>query len=99
MREWLKAYPDILHRLHVLIIDHQWRAESLCEAQKTQQYLQQCLPDADIHILTAHNKSGKNSEADARYMRYQTLQQYCQQHDILFLLTGHQRDDKVEVFG
>ena len=98
MHEWLKNYPDFSHQLHVLIIDHQWRAESLHEAQQTQHYLQHSMPDADIHILKAHNNSSKNNEADARHLRYQLLQQYCQQHDILFLLTGHQRDDKVEGF-
>ena len=98
MNEWLKNYPEFSHQLHVLIIDHQWREESLREAQKTQHYLQQYLPDAHIHILTAQNDSTKNSEAEARRLRYQLLQEYCQQHDILFLLTGHQRDDKVEGF-
>ncbi len=101
MREWLKDYPDFPHQLHALIIDHQWRTESLFEAQETQQYLQQCSIDA--HILTAPNHTGRNNpknnnEGEARRERYQLLQQYCQQHDILFLLTGHQRDDKVEGF-
>ncbi len=96
MRQWLKAYPNFPHQLHALMIDHQWRTESLREAQKTQQYLQQCL--IDTHILTAQNHTGKHSEADARYERYQLLQQYCRQHDILFLCTGHQSDDKVEGF-
>ena len=95
MREWLKNYPEFSHRLHVLIIDHQWRTESLREAQQTQQYLQQYAVDA--RILTAKNHT-KYNEAEARHQRYQALQQYCQQHDILFLLTGHQRDDKVEGF-
>ncbi|MCH9845003.1 MAG: tRNA lysidine(34) synthetase TilS [Alphaproteobacteria bacterium] len=96
MREWLKDYPDFPHQLYALMIDHQWRAESLPEAQQTQQYLQQCLIDA--HILTAPNHTGRNNEAEARRERYQLLQQYCQQHDILFLLTGHQSDDKIEGF-
>ncbi|MCH9852344.1 MAG: tRNA lysidine(34) synthetase TilS [Alphaproteobacteria bacterium] len=101
MRQWLQDYSEFSHQLHALIIDHQWRAESLLEAQKTKQYLQEYAIDA--HILTMQNNIDKNSpkknsEAEARQQRYQLLQQYCQQHDILFLFTGHQSDDKVEGF-
>ncbi len=101
MREWLKTYPDVPHQLHALIIDHQWRTESLQAAQQTQHYLQQY--GIHSHILTAQNNSAKNNpkkhtETEARHERYHLLQQYCQQHDILFLLTGHQRDDKIEGF-
>lgn len=78
-------------------IDHQLRRESSSEAQKVNE------------ILSYHNikhyiipwvgeKPKANIQENARIARYKLLADFCKQHSIGYLATGHQKNDQAENF-
>lgn len=82
---------------YCVTIDHQLRRESSSEAQKVNE------------ILNYHNikhyivpwigeKPKANIQENARIARYKLLADFCKQHSIGCLATGHQKNDQAENF-
>lgn len=81
----------------VLTIDHHLRSESTSEADYVSSICQNIkLQHVTLHWI--HKGITGNIQAQARKARYQLLTNYCQEHDILHLITGHHADDIVENF-
>ncbi|KJV55937.1 tRNA(Ile)-lysidine synthetase [Orientia chuto str. Dubai] len=81
----------------VLTVDHRLRSESASEAN----YVSKICKDIKLKHVTLnwiHQEITGNIQAQARKARYQLLTKYCQEHDILHLVTGHHVDDIVENF-
>ncbi len=99
--KYLQEHVAENYQLHALIVDHGLRAEAKIQAQQTHDFLAQHHIQAEILTLPARPTSSEtyqNLQHWARFWRYQALQEYCTQHDILFLLLGHHAGDAVEGF-
>ena len=85
------------NKIHILIIDHQLRKESLNEALKVKQILsKRKIPSK---ILSWKGKSPKsNIQKKARDIRYSLLSNYCLKNNIKYLITAHHGDDQIENF-
>ncbi len=89
------------YQLHIVIIDHNLREEAKIEAQQTRAFLAEHNINAEIITLQQRDSlstPSHNIQHWARFWRYQALQEYCVQHDILFLLLGHHAGDVTEGF-
>jgi len=86
-------------QFYALTVDHGLRKDSDKEAI----WVQKSLGSHNIqsHILTL-DWNGKAPEKDienaARIKRYDILSEYCEEHSIPLLLTGHHGDDQIETF-
>ena len=84
-----------------LTVDHQLRKESTEEAHTVRGWLQE--KNIDHHILTWQRGLKEQIpqsalQAKAREARYQLLGQWCKDHGIQHLLTGHHSQDQLETF-
>jgi len=85
------------NKIHVLIIDHQLRKESLKEALKVKQILSK--RKISSKILSWKGKIPKsNIQKKARDIRYSLLSNYCLKKNIKYLITAHHGDDQIENF-
>ena len=94
--DWAKARNG---RITALTVDHGLRPESAQEGATLKQW---CEALGITHCILRIQDSGfkiqgKIQEA-AREARYGLLTDYCRQHNILHLLTAHQREDQTETF-
>ena len=84
--------------LVAVVVNHNYREISNQEAQKVIQKLQQLnIKNALLHINPSLVPTS-NIEQQLRQHRYDLLLDYCNQHNINFLATGHQLDDVAENF-
>ncbi|MBM3632670.1 MAG: tRNA lysidine(34) synthetase TilS [Alphaproteobacteria bacterium] len=84
-----------------LTVDHQLRKESTEEAYKVKGWMKE--KKIDHYVLTwQRGPEGKIPEtalqAKAREARYHLLGQWCKDHGIKHLLTGHHSQDQLETF-
>ncbi|MEO0348080.1 MAG: tRNA lysidine(34) synthetase TilS, partial [Pseudomonadota bacterium] len=81
-----------------LIVNHNLRAETKHEINQLTQFLQH--QQQPFKVLNWQHQGGisGNTQAQARYNRYLLTTDYCQQHGIKYLLTGHHHDDQLENF-
>lgn len=78
-------------------IDHQLRRESSSEAQKVNEILN--YHNIKHYILPWIGEKPKaNIQENARIARYKLLADFCKQHSIGYLATGHQKNDQAENF-
>ena len=84
-------------KLHCVTINHQLREESDIEAIKVREILRSY--DINHHIIPwIGPKPKSNIQENARLARYKLLTEYCHQHGIKYLATGHQKNDQAENF-
>ena len=96
-KAWLaKHYPNS-GEIHAVIIDHAIRSESAKQAQNTKEFLQNHHISSEIIKVPAQIPT-QNLQHWARVWRYRSLQKYCAENDIMFLLVGHNEDDFYESF-
>ncbi len=91
---WAKAQGG---RVIALTVDHRLRPESINEAE----YVASICNDLDIehYILNwQHEYVSSNVQARAREARYNLLTAFCNENNIIHLLTAHHRDDLIENF-
>lgn len=80
-----------------LTVDHGLRAESAAEAQKVAEIMR--ANGIEHHVLVWQGEKPKTGlEEAARQARYQLMFDYCRQHHIGILATGHHRRDQAETF-
>lgn len=90
-------HPDL--EIHALTVDHGLRVESMREAASVAEMLKDW-PHTTHHILEwLHDEKPSSSVmALARQARYSLMADYCSEHGIESLFTGHHRNDQVETF-
>jgi tRNA(Ile)-lysidine synthase len=92
-----KAYSEEKkNRVHYVLVDHGLRANSTKEALAVKSLFKK--KRLSLIILKNKKKINKNTQSQARIIRYQLLLNYCDEHKIKFILTGHHRDDQIETF-
>ena len=94
LNQWIKNKGG---EIVCITIDHKLRVESSNEAIKVGNILR----DLSIkhYIIEWFGKKTKsNLQEKARIARYNLLTDYCHQHNIEYLATGHQRNDQAENF-
>jgi tRNA(Ile)-lysidine synthase len=79
-----------------LIIDHNLRAESAAEAQKTSAILS--TQNIKNHIIKIDVASDGNMQENARNARYTTLTNWCKKNGYDAIATAHHADDNAENF-
>ena len=81
---------------HVVTVDHGIRPEAKKEAERVKQWADKYgLPHSTL-VSTDSALAEKPVQARARAVRYQLLADYCRDHNIPTLLTGHTQDDQAE---
>lgn len=94
LNQFVKEYGG---QLHCLTINHQLRNDSLSEAIKVGEILKEL--GINHHIIPWEgDKPKSNIQEEARIARYNLLTEYCHNHDISYLATGHQKNDQAENF-
>jgi tRNA(Ile)-lysidine synthase len=94
-----KLAKEFGFNLVALTVDHKIRVESSKEASFIHEIMQTM--QIEHHILTIKNKieyDSGNIQALARKARYQALTEFCNQHNIHYLLTAHTLNDQIENF-
>ncbi len=94
LNQWIKNNGGALV---CITIDHQLRVESSSEAIKVGDILSALGLEHRI-IAWPGEKPKANIQEKARIARYNLLTDYCHQHNIIYLATGHQRNDQAENF-
>lgn len=85
------------YKVVALTVNHGLRKESLTEAEYVGSIMAQF--GIEHHILTWIGDKPQNGvEEAAREARYNLLFDYCHQHGIKYLATGHHRRDQAETF-
>ena len=83
--------------LHCITIDHRLRDSSSSEAIRVGKILESLNINHKI-LPWEGTKPKSNIQEEARLVRYNLLTDYCHQHGILYLSTGHQKNDQAENF-
>lgn len=83
--------------LFCITIDHGLRENSAIEAIKVKKLLKRHNIKQEI-ISWIGEKPKANLQEEARVIRYKLLTDYCHQHGIVYLATGHQQNDQAENF-
>ncbi|MFY7959749.1 MAG: tRNA lysidine(34) synthetase TilS, partial [Elsteraceae bacterium] len=82
-------------RITALVVDHGLRAESAQEAAQTVKLLRaRGLNAATLRWDGPHPSA--NLQAEARAARFQLLEGWCAEHNVLHLLIAQHRDDQIE---
>jgi tRNA(Ile)-lysidine synthase len=92
LNEWCKERGG---HLVALTVDHQLRPESQSEAQQVQKWLKSYnIP----HVILNWDgqKPSTGLQEAARRVRYNLLEEWCQQNGYLHLLLAHQQEDQQE---
>ena len=92
-----QIYSNELRKtIFFVLIDHGIRSNSLKEATAVKSLLKK----KKINLIILKNKKiiSKNTQSQARDVRYKLLLNFCNKNKIKFILTGHHRDDQIETF-
>jgi len=93
-RDWVVANDG---RITALVVDHGLRDGSAQEALLTQERLLETgIQSVVLRWQGAKPKSG--IQARARVARYQVMNDWCRDNNVLHLLTGHHANDQAETF-
>ena len=88
---------EFKNKIHVLIVNHNLRKESLREALVVKKMLKK--RKITSTILSWKGKvPQKNIQKNARDIRYSLISNYCLKKNIKFLVTAHHQDDQIENF-
>ena len=79
-----------------VMIDHGIRKDSHREAKKVKNLLKKI--NLNLKIISNKKKIKRNIQGEARIIRYELLNKYCQKNNIKTLLTAHNLEDQVETF-
>ncbi|AIK97251.1 tRNA lysidine(34) synthetase TilS [Candidatus Odyssella acanthamoebae] len=93
LKEWLRNYPD--GQITAMIVDHGLRLESKDEAELTQNRLKEFGINSEI-LTWKEEKPLTRIQERARQARYKLLENWCRQHGVIHLFTGHHFDDQWE---
>ncbi|MGI4852219.1 MAG: tRNA lysidine(34) synthetase TilS [Janthinobacterium lividum] len=93
-QSWCARYQG---QMTCLIVDHGLRTGSTQEALNVQQQLKDHQISCEILTWTGIKPKNRLQE-QARRARYTLLEEWCHQHHILNLLTGHHQDDQRETY-
>jgi tRNA(Ile)-lysidine synthase len=91
----LRFFPSV--QLLAVTVDHRLRVESTTEALYVQEICKQ-LNIAHTILIWEHGVIQSAFQEKARQARYDLLSEFCLQHHIQLLLTGHHANDQVETF-
>ena len=80
-----------------LIVDHGLRDASAGEARLTKERLSK-LGIPSVVLQWVGNKPTSAVQAEARAARYDLMDAWCRDHDVLHLLIGHHANDQAETF-
>ncbi len=94
LNRFVKEYDG---KLDCITIDHQLRDDSSSEAIRVGKILKTLNINHKI-IPWEGAKPKSNLQEEARLARYNLLTDYCHKHGILYLSTGHQKNDQAENF-
>jgi len=95
LHSWCRKNPGAT--ITALTLDHQLRPESRTEAESVSVW---CRSLGIDHVILTWDtlKPANRIQETARLARYQLLEKWCQDHGVLYLLTGHTLDDQEETF-
>ncbi|MBN8828519.1 MAG: tRNA lysidine(34) synthetase TilS [Sphingobacteriia bacterium] len=84
-------------RLHVITINHKLRPEAEEEANFVNSF---CASNKIRHEILAwpENRPLARNQNEAREVRYDLINQYCKQYNIINIITAHHKDDVIENF-
>jgi len=88
---------EINNKIHILIVDHKLRKNSLAEAKKVKKILFSKKISSKI-LSWKGNVPKSNIQKNARDLRYSLLSHYCLKNKIDYLITAHHSDDQIENF-
>jgi tRNA(Ile)-lysidine synthase len=92
-----KAYSEEKkNKVFYALVDHGIRTNSLKESLAVKNFLKK--RGILLNILKNKKKIKKNIQNQARIIRYELLLNFCNKHNIKFIVTGHHRDDQIETF-
>ena len=83
-------------RFYYVLVDHKIRKNSSEEANKVKKLLKK--KKINLKIFSNKKKITKNTQAEARNVRYEILSNFCKKNNIKTLLTAHNLEDQVETF-
>jgi tRNA(Ile)-lysidine synthase len=87
-----EAFP---HRIVALTVDHALRTESAAEAQQVAQWC--AAIEVPHHILRWETPATKgNIQAQARSARYELMRCWCDENEMGYVLSAHNREDVAE---
>lgn len=89
---------DLVHDLHVVIVDHRLRPNSLDEALLTRDYLEQNGFRKVVILAWEHDEIKSGIEEKARDARYELIGKYCNKYNIRWAFLAHHLDDQIETF-
>ena len=93
-----KVYStEFKNKIHVLIVNHNLRKESLKEALTVKKMLKK-RKIASVILSWKGQVPKKNIQKNARDIRYSLISNYCLKKNIRFLITAHHQDDQIENF-
>ena len=94
MNEWCKK-----HSIHLtaVIVDHKLRPESTDEANEVKRKMDKLAINCEILTYTGIIPTS-NIEEIARNYRYDLIIDFCKNHKINFVATGHNKNEQVETF-
>ena len=93
-----KVYStEFKNKIHVLIVNHNLRKESLKEALTVKKMLKK-RKIASVILSWKGQVPKKNIQKNARDIRYSLISNYCLKKNIRFLVTAHHQDDQIENF-
>ena len=83
-------------KIYYVLIDHNLRINSSKEAISVKNLLKKYR--INLHILKNKKKITKNTQNEARKIRYNLLTDFCKKKKIKSILTAHNFEDQVETF-
>ncbi len=93
-QDWARARGG---RVTALTVDHGLRPEAAAEARQIGRWLaKRKIAHVTLRWRTAAGGRQANLQARAREARYRLMRDWCRSHEVLHLLTGHQREDQAE---
>jgi len=92
-----KASLARVNKIFCVTVDHGLRDGSLAEAENIGKILKELNINHQI-ISWIGKKPTSNIQEEARLNRYRLLTEFCHEHNISFLATGHQQNDQAENF-
>ena len=92
-----KAYADDKKiKFYYVLVDHNIRKNSGLEAKKVKNLLKR--KNLNLKVLLNKKKITKNTQAEARNVRYDILKNFCKKNNIKVIITAHNLEDQVETF-
>jgi tRNA(Ile)-lysidine synthase len=92
-----KAYSEEKkNKVFYVLVDHGIRSNSSKEATAVKNLLKK--RGILLTILKNKKKINKNTQSQARVIRYALFLNFCTKNKIKFIMTGHHRDDQIETF-